>query len=59
MAIQLFDFRLVHISAEKHQGPDGLLRCEPIPGEDNHEDDPEEWVDNILSLSLWLDTWDK
>jgi integrase-like protein/reverse transcriptase-like protein/aspartyl protease len=58
-AIQLFDFRLVHIPAEKHQGPDGLSRREPISGEDDHDGDPEEWVDDILSLGLWLDTWDE
>ncbi len=58
-AIQLFDFRLVHIPVEKHQGPDGLSRHEPIPGKDDDENNPEEWVDDILSLSLWLDTWDK
>ena len=58
-AIQLFNFKLVHIPAEKHQGPDGLSRREPIPGEDDNDGDPEEWVDDILSLGLWLDTWDK
>jgi hypothetical protein len=56
-AILLFDFKLVHIPAEKHQGPDGLSRREPIPGEDDDEGDPEEWVDEVLSLGLWLDTW--
>ena len=56
-AIQLFNFKLVHIPAEKHQGPDGLSRCKPIPGEDDNEDDPEEWVDNNLALGLWLNTW--
>jgi hypothetical protein len=58
-AIQLFDFRLVHIPAEKHTGPDGLSRREPVPGEDDSEGDPEEWVDDILSLGLWLDTWNE
>jgi hypothetical protein len=58
-AIQLFDFKLVHIPAKKHQGPDGLSRREPIPGEDDDDGDPEEWIDDILSLSLWLDTWDE
>jgi transposase InsO family protein len=52
-AILLFDFKLVHIPAEKHEGPDGLSRREPIPG----EDDAEEWVDDVLALGLWLDTW--
>jgi len=58
-AILLFDFKLVHVSAEKHLGPDGLSRREPIPDEDNEEGDPEEWVDDMLSLGIWLDTWDK
>src|SRR6266567_7409454 len=57
--IQLFNFKLVHIPAEKHQGPDGLSRCEPIPGEDNGDGNPEEWVDDVLSLGLWLDTWNE
>ncbi len=54
--IQLFNFKLVHIPAEKHQGPDGLSRHEPIPGKDDSDGNPEEWVDNDLSLSLWLNT---
>jgi hypothetical protein len=58
-AIQLFNFKLVHIPAEKHQGPDGLSCCEPIPGEDDNKGDPEEWVDDILSLGIWLDTWNE
>jgi hypothetical protein len=58
-AILLFDFKLVHVPAEKHHGPDGLSRCKPIPGEDDNEGDPEEWVDEVLSLGLWLDTWNE
>ena len=57
--ILLFNFKLIHIPAEKHQGPDGLSRCEPIPGEDDDEGDLEEWVDDILSLGIWLDTWNE
>jgi len=30
-AIILFDFKLVHVLAEKHQGPDGLSRRERVP----------------------------
>jgi hypothetical protein len=58
-AILLFDFKLVHVPTEKHHGPDGLSRREPIPGEDDNEGDPEEWVDEVLSLGLWLDTWNE
>ena len=56
-AILLFDFKLVHVPADRHLGPDGLSRREPIPGEEEDEDDPEEWIDNILSLGIWIDTW--
>jgi len=45
-AIRLFDFKLVHVSADKHQGPDDLSRCEPILGEDDEEDHPEDWFDD-------------
>ena len=55
-AIRLFDFKLVHVPAEKHLGADGLSRREPIPGEDCEDEDPEEWVDNILSLGIWVDS---
>src|SRR6266702_6937204 len=58
-AILLFDFKLVHVPAKKHLGPDGLSRHEPILDEDNEEGDPEEWVDNMLSLGIWLDTWEE
>jgi len=44
---------------EKHQRPDGLSRCKPIPGEDDDNGDPEEWVNDMLLLRLWLDTWDE
>jgi len=58
-AILLFNFKLVHVLADKHLGPDGLSRCEPIPGKDDDEGNPEEWVDKVLSLRIWLNTWDK
>jgi hypothetical protein len=55
-AILLFDFNLVHMPAEKHRGPDGLSRREPADGEDE-EDDPEDWIDDVLSLGLWVISW--
>ena len=58
-AILLFNFKLVHVPAEKHHGPDGLSRHEPIPGEDDDKGDPEEWVDDVLALGVWLDTWNE
>jgi hypothetical protein len=56
-AILLFDFKLVHVPAEKHLGANGLSQREPIPGEDDDDGDPEESVDEVLSLSIWVDTW--
>jgi hypothetical protein len=55
-AIRLFDFNLVHVPAERHLSPDSLSRHEPIPGEDNDEDDPEDWVDEALALGIWANT---
>jgi hypothetical protein len=55
-AIKLFDFKLVHVPAEKHLGPDGLSRREPVPGEDDDEGDPEDWVDEVLALGIWANT---
>ena len=56
-AILLFDFKLVHVPADKHQGPDGLSRQKHVEGEDDKEDDPEEWINNTLSLRVWTTTW--
>jgi len=55
--ILLFDFKLVHVPADKHKGPDGLSRHEPVPGEDEEDDDPEDWVDNALALGVWVVSW--
>jgi hypothetical protein len=55
-AISLFHFKLVHVPTDKHRGPDGLSRCEPVPGEDDDEGDPEEWIDEVLSLGIWVDS---
>ena len=55
-AILLFDFKLVHMPAEKHHGPDGLSRQEPADGE-SEDDDPEDWIDAALSLGLWGVSW--
>ena len=56
-AILLFDFKLVHVPAEKHKGPDGLSRREPVPGEEEEDDDPEDWVDSALALGTWVVSW--
>src|SRR5260221_4783823 len=51
-----FDFKLVHVPAEKHHGPDGPSRREPADGASDDEDDPEEWTDHALALGLWVVT---
>jgi hypothetical protein len=56
-AILLFNFKLVHVPAEKHHGPDGLSRQEPVEGEDEDEDDLEDWIDCTLALGLWVVSW--
>ena len=54
--ILLFNFKLIHIPADKHKGPDGLSRCKPAPGEEE-DDDPEDWVNSALSLGTWVVSW--
>ena len=58
-AILLFDFKLTHIPADKHKGPDGLLQHEPIEGEDDDDnnDNPKDWIDKALALGIWVESW--
>jgi hypothetical protein len=55
-AILLFDFKLEHVPAERHLGPDGLSCREPIPGKEEEDGDPEDWIDEVLSLGIWVDS---
>ena len=50
-AILLFNFKLVHVPAAKHQGPDGLSCHEPAEGEEE-DNDPKDWIDKVLSLGI-------
>ena len=56
-AILLFDFKLVHILAEKHHGPDGLSRREPADDEVDEDDNPKDWIDRTLALGIWVVSW--
>jgi len=49
--IQQFDFKLVHVPAHKHRGPDALSRRPFCEQDFSGESDPEEWVDNIALLT--------
>jgi hypothetical protein len=55
-AILLFDFKLMHIPADKHKGPNSLSRHEPAPDEEEDKD-PEDWVDSALTLGIWVTSW--
>ena len=55
-AILLFNFKLVHIPANKRRGPNGLSRRAPAPSKEE-DNDPEDWVDNTLSLGIWVVSW--
>jgi hypothetical protein len=47
MYIQLFDFDLVHVPAEKHKVPDGLSRRKPSPL-DSDDEDAEAYLDSFI-----------
>ena len=52
--ILLFDFKLRHVRAEDHKGPDGLSR-RPYTQEDTVEtEDIEQWLDDALGLGIWI-----
>jgi hypothetical protein len=44
--ILMFHFALIHVPANKFQGPDALSRCEPAEGETVESDD-DSWLDEI------------
>jgi hypothetical protein len=48
--IQLFDFDLVHVPAEKHKVPDGLSRRKPSPL-DSDDSDAEAYLDSFIGSS--------
>src|SRR5712671_4554529 len=56
-AILLFTFKLKHIPANKHHGPDGLSHCEPSPDDDDDDGNPEDWIDRALALGVWVESW--
>ena len=48
--IQLFDYEIVHIPAEQHKGPDGLLRRQQT-NDDSSDSDPEMEVDESFKFA--------
>jgi hypothetical protein len=55
-AILMFQFTLRHVPARDFKGPDGLSRREKAEG-DLEEEDAEEWMDEVLGLGVWIDSW--
>ena len=52
--ILLFHFKLCHISADRHTGPDGLLRRPPLDDDPPDMDDFKDWLDNSYSFCITL-----
>ena len=55
--IQTFDFKLQHVSATKHQGPDRLSRRRKGKTDEENEEgeeEVEEWIDEVLGCGLWV-----
>jgi len=52
--IKQFDFRLVHVPAHKHKGPDALSRRPVTEPGSSEESDPDAWVDEIALFTQML-----
>jgi hypothetical protein len=52
--ILLFSFKLVHVSALKHKGVDGLSRRPPVEEDPMEDGDYEDWIDCAYSFSIAL-----
>jgi hypothetical protein len=52
--ILLFSFKLVHVSALKHKGINGLLRLPPVDEDPMEDGDYEDWIDHAYSFSIML-----
>jgi len=49
--ILLFDFKLIHVKAENHKGPDALSRRVPTIEELQEEQETDDWLDDIALLT--------
>ena len=52
--ILLFQFKLVHVAAEKHMGPDGLSHHPPSKLDPPEPEDDEDWLDKAYGFSIEL-----
>ena len=53
--ILLFDFDIVHVPGRQHSGPDGLSRRRKTEGDIEDQDDG--WMDEVLEMGVWVNTW--
>ena len=52
--ILMFDFKLIHVPADRHKGPDALSR-RPLAEGEYAESDDDSWLDNITLLTFFPD----
>jgi hypothetical protein len=52
--VLLFLFKLIHVSALKHKGVDGLSRHPPVEEDPMEDGDYEDWIDRAYSFSIAL-----
>ena len=50
--ILLFDFKLIHVKAKNHKGPDALSRRIPTSDELQEDQETDDWLDDIALLSF-------
>jgi len=50
-AVLMFDFKLVHVPAEKHKGPDALSRRRFTQEEEGEEIEVVRWIDDVTLLA--------
>ena len=53
--ILLFNFNLIHVPGRLHMKQDGLSRRQSMP--DNEEELQDDWVDQVLGLGVWVNSW--
>ena len=53
--ILLFTFELVHVPGKDHGGPDRLSRRKSAEGDVEEREDG--WVDKVLGLGVWANSW--
>ena len=53
--INMFDFKLIHVPAQRHKGPDALSRREVTEEEAEEEQEGDDWLDDIALIIRVMD----